>query len=95
MSTVHEAKIIFGYYSDSISEEILDSGGFDVKFEGKEYEFSTNTEGDVFGITIQETEWAEDIDMSKLQFSQEFIDFVKKECETTDEPKLILAWNKY
>lgn len=95
MSTVHQAKIIFGYYSDSIPEEILNECEFEVRFEGTDYTFSTNTEEDVFGVTIQETDWAEDIDLSKLQFSQEFIDFVKKECNTENEPKLILAWNKY
>lgn len=95
MSTVHQAKIVLGYFINEVPSEIHDTNGFVEEFEGNDIEFGRCTEGDVFGVVIQETEWAETIDLSKLTASPEFIAFIKKHCETEAEPKFILAWDKY
>lgn len=97
MGTVHQAKIVLGYHSEDIPEDIVSTCEFEEKFEGKYYSFSTCTEGDIFGVTLQCTDWAEVLNNEKLiqAMSPEFIAFVKKECDTELEPKIFLAWDKY
>lgn len=95
MSTVHQAKIILGWHTNKIPQELYEDGGFVAEFKGKDYDFETCTEGDFFGVVLYVTEWAESIDLNVLTPEPEFIAFLRKECQINSDPKLYLAWDKY